>query len=583
MVLHRFYVKNWLVHCDARGRLLSGRFLQVSCAICNTNLAVTAEPDFQHEPFTMLPCGHVFGQQCLNQWFKLSREPSCPTCRRSMRHAHCGHAVPLPVVAGSPYIILHRDLPELMDQIEPTCYGCTPDYRRFLMQQVNGPRVGHWTRPLCDFVETAVPTGDKTWWIVSVTMTYLLPPAGSIESPFSVLGMRPDWNWGREHPSVTIEIEGLPGMKFTCWDFLLASRPPTAGNRRRRAMIITHPAGPDGLYKPLTGPNGEEVWPPVTDEDPLEYDDEDVLVPIPTKYPTGMETILEMAHADEHVKLIPLRDYHNVMRRMHPNHYSNILALYPPAFTISRSFKRWGMRNPAINRPATASAPEPALPQQAAAPAPVRPPNMPPPAAANPLQSRGVVHSTTQAFPNGVQPHPPAGRGVRARALAIEDILNYSDPSEPIIYPGIPEPMPGLAVAQEPEPFPYGRHEYPVIINDEEEDEGQGEGEPMEVGEWGSEDGANGEFIPQASARPRRNAQEAPVDLFASMYDRLQWPAPTHDTAAAAASMDRSIVSLAEGWRQHAREEHRQQQIRDAEQYQDPFDADDEFNFQDDF
>ncbi|KAI1773950.1 hypothetical protein F4818DRAFT_442705 [Hypoxylon cercidicola] len=79
--------------------------LKLKCIMCNNRLDVPkqvaprAKDGKVPEPFTVLPCGHFFGSNCLGQW-EFTRneeglEPDCPYCRFSLVHPECGHDIQL--------------------------------------------------------------------------------------------------------------------------------------------------------------------------------------------------------------------------------------------------------------------------------------------------------------------------------------------------------------------------------------------------------------------------------------------------------------------------------------------------------
>ncbi len=52
---------------------------------------------FNTEPFTVAPCGHLFGYHCLSSWvwekIKNALVPSCPVCRFRFVYRDCGHLI----------------------------------------------------------------------------------------------------------------------------------------------------------------------------------------------------------------------------------------------------------------------------------------------------------------------------------------------------------------------------------------------------------------------------------------------------------------------------------------------------------
>ncbi|KAJ2978045.1 hypothetical protein NUW58_g7618 [Xylaria curta] len=76
------YAPNWAPYFEQNGKRKSGVEIAVDCAICRQSLAITQCADYQHESFTVLPCGHVFGFECIEQWFR--EAGNCPTCRKRL-------------------------------------------------------------------------------------------------------------------------------------------------------------------------------------------------------------------------------------------------------------------------------------------------------------------------------------------------------------------------------------------------------------------------------------------------------------------------------------------------------------------
>ncbi|RWA10867.1 hypothetical protein EKO27_g4241 [Xylaria grammica] len=119
------YSPNWVPYFTPEGNLLPGVGLSVECGICNTKLAITNQVDHHHESFTMLPCGHVFGHECVTKW--LTHKPNCPMCRKSFEHRICHHyADPQEIQGGADFNIC-RDLPPTMavgEQLPGFCNKC---------------------------------------------------------------------------------------------------------------------------------------------------------------------------------------------------------------------------------------------------------------------------------------------------------------------------------------------------------------------------------------------------------------------------------------------------------------------------
>ncbi|CAJ2500488.1 Uu.00g033410.m01.CDS01 [Anthostomella pinea] len=80
-----------LKHFDAEGRIIDHetRFA-VQCAICiERNLSLLndrfdTKSRATHEPYTVLPCGHAFGYECVSNWALHREMPTCPLCRKAI-------------------------------------------------------------------------------------------------------------------------------------------------------------------------------------------------------------------------------------------------------------------------------------------------------------------------------------------------------------------------------------------------------------------------------------------------------------------------------------------------------------------
>jgi len=68
------------------------------CTICQEKLGKKRMAGPAEDRY-ILPCGHVFGSECITTWLQTSSfNKDCPICRRSMLYRGCGHAV-LPLLA----------------------------------------------------------------------------------------------------------------------------------------------------------------------------------------------------------------------------------------------------------------------------------------------------------------------------------------------------------------------------------------------------------------------------------------------------------------------------------------------------
>ncbi|CZR59028.1 uncharacterized protein PAC_08920 [Phialocephala subalpina] len=84
------------------------------CTICNDPLSTTPinNNTTEVETPTILPCGHIFGSNCITRWLNNSTHQNCPICRRRMTYRSCHHVVkPLPVEVN-PKLVREQDMPE---------------------------------------------------------------------------------------------------------------------------------------------------------------------------------------------------------------------------------------------------------------------------------------------------------------------------------------------------------------------------------------------------------------------------------------------------------------------------------------
>ncbi|KAI1166917.1 hypothetical protein F5B18DRAFT_648324 [Nemania serpens] len=78
----------WLAALTAHIRIMT------KCPFCNFRLSVHEPPNGTDvQAFTILPCGHAFGYDCIKEWLESS--PQCPTCDASAEHPRCGHLAKL--------------------------------------------------------------------------------------------------------------------------------------------------------------------------------------------------------------------------------------------------------------------------------------------------------------------------------------------------------------------------------------------------------------------------------------------------------------------------------------------------------
>lgn len=95
----------------------------ITCEICHESELTLTRPhaSIRDETPAILPCGHVFGLKCINEW--LEAHSTCPTCRLELRHKRCGH----PVKAGPIHTLNVMKIPRTIPRggwIEESCGKC---------------------------------------------------------------------------------------------------------------------------------------------------------------------------------------------------------------------------------------------------------------------------------------------------------------------------------------------------------------------------------------------------------------------------------------------------------------------------
>lgn len=82
------------------------------CQICR-EATCEIKPDsdsFGDSTFSIFPCGHAAGSQCLRSW--LRTHDTCPFCRLSLRYPGCGHRIPARPMTKESLHLLPRTLPD---------------------------------------------------------------------------------------------------------------------------------------------------------------------------------------------------------------------------------------------------------------------------------------------------------------------------------------------------------------------------------------------------------------------------------------------------------------------------------------
>jgi len=100
----------------------------LSCLICfeNVELRGPTERRDGHVP-ALLPCGHVFGANCLSQWREGEGNRSCPNCRApALIHPNdkCQHDVPPKILDAYTIFLAPQTLAEDKNCIPDKCLDC---------------------------------------------------------------------------------------------------------------------------------------------------------------------------------------------------------------------------------------------------------------------------------------------------------------------------------------------------------------------------------------------------------------------------------------------------------------------------
>jgi Ring finger domain len=81
------------------------------CTICHEVIGERRQ-DGLVENAVMLPCGHVFGRECIGRWLEgASSHQDCPNCRRRMVYSECGHHVRPVEIERKPRVVREGEMP----------------------------------------------------------------------------------------------------------------------------------------------------------------------------------------------------------------------------------------------------------------------------------------------------------------------------------------------------------------------------------------------------------------------------------------------------------------------------------------
>ncbi|KAI8632542.1 hypothetical protein F5Y19DRAFT_367393 [Xylariaceae sp. FL1651] len=141
------YLPELLKHFDDEGNPCAdvASTCALDCLICREELAFFKQRNLQNHSWTYLPCGHIFGFDCLLTWAHTTPpndssipSPQCPSCRKSMRHPICQHIIKItPVSAANGSIFnVHKDIPWQLgpsNDITPRCDACQVTFENHLL------------------------------------------------------------------------------------------------------------------------------------------------------------------------------------------------------------------------------------------------------------------------------------------------------------------------------------------------------------------------------------------------------------------------------------------------------------------
>ncbi|KAJ3563133.1 hypothetical protein NPX13_g8307 [Xylaria arbuscula] len=102
----------WEPYLNEQGHFQEDVDFTLECYICRKGLAINKNVDDNHETATMLPCGHVFGHECIKEWFQNSA--TCPACRKDWRHQGCCHPLEPKAIQAGPNFTF-QELPARME------------------------------------------------------------------------------------------------------------------------------------------------------------------------------------------------------------------------------------------------------------------------------------------------------------------------------------------------------------------------------------------------------------------------------------------------------------------------------------
>ncbi|KAI1266824.1 hypothetical protein F5Y18DRAFT_425374 [Xylariaceae sp. FL1019] len=182
MTLEDALVTNWGRFFHGNGTLRPRVTVALDCQICSTPLAIDHAADDGHEAYTVLLCGHAIGVRCMRRW--VAENPTCPICRKRLKHPGCGH-VGLPIFehrAG--YNIHHPPFGVIgpSDGLNLLCVVCdgrvqagnlsdqVPELEQSASQAMQGPAG-----------ESNILLGDSPWQVLDGRPLYELYDAESTE------------------------------------------------------------------------------------------------------------------------------------------------------------------------------------------------------------------------------------------------------------------------------------------------------------------------------------------------------------------------------------------------------------------